>query len=286
MSKGSDTTTTRSTAEPWSGVAPYLKAGFGDANDLYKQGAPDYYPDQTVAPLSGYTQGALDWQAQRAAAGSPLMNAGQQELTNTLSGQYLDQGNPYLQGAVDKATKPIIQQYQDVVMPGLDSTFSSAGRYGSGIHQDAAAKGYEGMMNAVGDTAGQMAYQNYGDERTNQMRGMMFAPQMAQSDYQDINQLGAAGSSIDAYNQQLINSDIQKFNYEQNAPQQWLSNYMGTLGLAPWGSTGTQTQPSPNIFTSAAGGALGGAALGSAFPGIGTAAGAIGGGIFGLLGGL
>ena len=272
MSKGSDTTTTRNTAEPWSGVQPYLKQGFSDASSLYKQGAPAYYPGQTVAPLSGYTEGALDWQAQRATAGSPVMQSAQNELQKTLSGDYLQQGNPYLQGAINKAIQPITQQYENVVMPGLDSTFSGAGRYGSGAHQQAANQGYSDYMRTVGDTANQMAYQNYGDERTNQLRAQMFAPQMAQADYFDINQLGAAGSALDAYNQQLINQDIERYNYEKNAPQQWLSNYMGTLGLAPWGSTTTSTQPAPNIFTSALGGGIAGAATGNPYLALGGAA--------------
>ena len=262
MSKGDDQVTTTNTAEPWSGVQPYLTQGFSDAQSLYNQGPPAYYPNQTVAPLSGYTQGALDWQAQRAQAGSPVMQSAQSELQKTLGGDYLSQGNPYLQNAIDKATRPVVERYNDVVMPGLDSTFSSAGRYGSGAHQSAANQGYQDMMTQIGDISGQMAYQNYGDERTNQLRAQMFAPQMAQADYFDIGQLGSAGSAMDAYNQQLINADIEKYNYEQNAPQQWLSNYMGTLGLAPWGSTTTAKQPSPNIFTSALGGGIAGSALG------------------------
>lgn len=279
MSKGSDTTTTRQTAEPWSGVQSYLKGGFEDAKTLYDKGAPAYYPNQTVAPLSGYTQGALDWQAQRAQAGSPVMASAQSELQKTLGGDYLQQGNPYLQNAIDKATRPVVERYQDVVMPGLDSTFSSAGRYGSGAHQAAANQGYSDMMTQLGDISGQMAYQNYGDERTNQLRAQMFAPQMAQADYFDINQLGAAGSALDAYNQQLINADVQKYNYEQNAPQKWLSDYMGTLGLAPWGSTTTAEQPAPNIFTSALGGGIAGGSIGGV-------PGALAGGALGLLSGL
>jgi len=283
MSKGSDSTTTRQVAEPWSGVQSYLKEGFKDASNLYEGGAPAYYPGQTTAPLSGYTQGALDWQAQRAQAGSPVMASAQSELQKTLGGDYLQQGNPYLQNAIDKATRPVVDRYQDVVMPGLDSTFSSAGRYGSGAHQASANQGYQDMMTQIGDISGQMAYQNYGDERTNQLRAQTLAPSMAQADYFDIGQLGSAGSAMDAYNQQLINADIEKYNYQQNAPQKWLSDYMGTLGLAPWGSTTTAQQPAPNIFTSTAGGALGGAALGAMEGSIGGIPGALLGAGAGLL---
>jgi hypothetical protein len=131
MSKGgSNTTRTVTTAEPWSGVKKPLEGGIKDATSLYNQGAPDYYPNNTVAPMSGYTQGALDWQAQRAMAGSPLTQAGQGELTKTLSGGYLN-NNPHLQGAINSAIRPITEQYQNTIMPGIQSAFSEAGRYGS-----------------------------------------------------------------------------------------------------------------------------------------------------------
>lgn len=275
----SNTSTTRTVAEPWSGVQSYYKDAYKDADKLYDKGPIPYYPGNTVAPLSGYTSGAIDWMANRAQAGSPLTQSAQTQLTNTMRGDYLEAGNPYLQGAISAATRPILDQYSDVVMPAMDSTFSSAGRYGSGAHADATAKGYEGMLRSIGDVSSNMAYQNYGDERTNQMRGMLFAPELAQQDYFDINQLGSAGSMLDAQNQRTINADIEKYNYEQNAPMSWIGQYMGLLGNAPWGQSTTAPKDSPNMFTSA----LGGGALGGSIAGV---PGALVGGGLGLLSGL
>lgn len=287
MGKGNNTTRTTTSATPWSGVAPQLKSAYGSAQNLYNQNAPNgipYYPHNTIAPMSGYTQGAIDWQAQRAQAGSPLTAAGQNQLTDTLSGKYLDAGNPHLQGAINSAIRPVTEQYQNTVIPGLNSTFSEGGRYGSGAHQNTALQGATDYQRNIGDISSNMAYQNYGDERNNMMKAGLLAPQMAQQDYFDIGQLGQAGNMMDQYNQSLINADMEKYNYTQNQPMNYLSNYLGLLSNAPWGQTSTSTSPPTNPLTSGLGGALAGIGLGMV-PGLGlaTSTGALLGGGAGLL---
>jgi hypothetical protein len=175
--------------------------------------------------------------------------------------------------------------YSKTVMPGLDSNFSGAGRYGGGAHALASSDAANNMMTQVGDISSQMAYQNYGDERDNQIRGMLFAPELANQDYVDINALGQAGEGFDQYNQAMINSDLQKWNYNQSKDWNYLNDYIGLLNGAVGGST-TTTSPvqRPNIFTSVGGGALAGFGMGAAKGGIGGWPGALLGGGLGLLG--
>lgn len=277
---GSDDQKTTTTSQPWKPLQQPLQSGYQNLEQTWKGGAPNYYPGQTVAPQNQWTQNALQAQAGRAMQGSPLNAAAQGNLTSTLQGDFLGAGNPYFQNALNAAIRPIQQQYEQTVMPGLDSTFSAAGRYGSGAHQNAANTGYQNYMTAIGDTAGNMAYQNYGDERQRQMQGMAMAPGLANQDYYDINQLGASGSAMDQYNQQLINADIARHDYNQNKNFDWTSKYLGVLTGNPYGSqTTTAQQPSANPFTSA----LGGAGLGYQ---LGGPWGALAGGGLGLLGGL
>ena len=276
----SSKTTTNTVSEPWSGVQDYLKSGYKAAEGLYKQGAPDYYGGRLVSPMSGYTRGALNSMANRAAGGSDLTRSAQGQLTSTLQGDYLNAGNPYFQGAVNAATRPVIDAYNNTVMPGLDSNFSGAGRYGSGAHAMASSDAGNNLMTQVGDISSQMAYNNYADERQNQIRGMLFAPELANQDYIDINALGQAGEGFDQYNQALINADLQKFNYDQSKDWNYLNDYIGLLNGAVGGST-TTTAPiqRPNVFTGTAGGALTGF-------GVGGIPGALLGGGLGLLGSL
>jgi hypothetical protein len=288
MSKGGGNTKTQTTTEPWSGVKPYLTSGYKDAQALYKQGAPAYYPGQATAPMSSYSKQALDATAQRAAYGSDVTRAAQSQLTNTINGDYLN-SNPYLQGAIDAAVRPVTEAFTGSVMPGIDSNFSTAGRYGSGMQQGAYNDANQTLARQVGDIGTNMSYQNYGDERQRQMQAMLFAPEMARQDYVDLGMLGQAGQGYDQYNQNLINADIEKYNYNQNSDWNFLNDYIGLLNGAT-GSASTTTAPNQSggvggALTGGIGGALSGAAAGSVIPGFGTALGAIFGGLGGAAGG-
>lgn len=281
MSKGDTNTKTKTTTEPWSGVKPYLISGYKDAQSLYNQGAPGYYPGQTVAPMSSYSKQALDSMAQRAAYGSNLTRSAQAQLQKTINGDYLN-GNPYLSKAIDTAVRPVREAFSGEVMPGIDSNFSAAGRYGSGLQGAAYNDANDTLARQIGDIGTNMSYQNYGDERQRQIQAMLFAPEMASQDYRDISMLGQAGAGYDQYNQNLINADMAKYNYNQNAQWNMLNDYIGLLNGATGGST-TTSQPQQGVgpVTGALGGALSGASLGSAFGPWGTAIGGILGGVGG-----
>ena len=278
---GGGTQTTTTNPNPWSGAEPYLREGLHNLQQIYETGhptgpvtingatyagsvaAPDYYPQSTVASMSPWTQQALAMQAQRGLEGSPLTRASQDELTRTMQGSYLHpDSNPYLAGTIDAATRPIVENFRDVVMPGVDSAFSSAGRYGSAAHTGAARDATDTMARAVGEAGTRLAYQNYGDERNRQQQGMVWAPELAKQDYFDINQVGASGSAIDAYNQALINEDVERYNYGQDADwQRTLQFLQGIQGVAPFGSTSTTRMPRQDPFQSALGAGLSGAGI-------------------------
>lgn len=265
--------------EPWSGVRDYLTKGYKSASDLYTGGPPNYYPGKQIAPMSGYTKGALDSMAQRGKRGSPLIDSAQGMLGQTLGGKFLN-SNPHLQKAISAATRPVIDQYTKTVIPGLESAFSSAGRYGSGAQASSEADAYGHMMNQVGDISSEMSYQNYGDERQRMMQGAGLSPMLANQDYADIDALGKAGMGFDNYNQSLINADMQKWDFNQSKDFDWLKNYLGLLqGGGQMGGTQTQYQPGSNPFTSTFGGAMTGFGFGG-WPG------ALIGGAGGLLGSL
>lgn len=260
---GGGTQTTQSNPQPWSGSEPYLREGLHNLQQIFETGhptgpvtlngvnyagtvnTPDYYPNSTVAPMSPWTQQALAMQARRGMEGSPLTTASQNELTRTMDGFYLrPDSNPYLGETINAATRPIAENFRDVVMPGIDSAFSSAGRYGSDAHADAYGQAESALGTALGETGSRLAYQNYGDERNRQTQGMMWAPELAKQDYVDINQLGTSGSALDAYNQSLIGADMERYNYNQDADWQRTMQFLQAIqGSAPFGSTSTTQMP-------------------------------------------
>lgn len=249
---------TQNTA-PWAGQQPYLSHGFGQAQA--QQGTPQtFFPGQTYANFSPQTEQALNLTEQRALAGSPVQRAGNKQLTDTLNGNYLYGGEGF-NAALDAAKRRILPQ--------IDSQFAQGGRYGSGAHKA-----------ALTQTLGDSFASQYGQERENQLRSMLFAPQAAQADYQDLNALAGVGSQREGQAQSGIDEAMERHNFQQMEPAERLARYMAMIQGNYGSSMSQQNQPfRGNRGAGVLGGALGGAGIGSAF-------GPIGAGIGGLVGGL
>jgi len=218
-------------------IQPYLQYGLQQAQRLYQTGGPQYYPYETFVRPTTTTQTGLQALEARAMGGSPLTQAAQQQLQGTIGGQYLG-GNPFFQGAFAPAAQAAQQQFESS-LGNIASQASRAGRYGGGMMgtlQDRAAGQF---AQALAGTAGQLAYQNYADERARQQAATMAAPTMAQADYQDIQNLLQAGQLREGYLGQQLQGDIQRFNFLQNQPQQNLANYINAVYGNPLGQRQT-----------------------------------------------
>jgi hypothetical protein len=264
MAKGGGSTqTTVAQTQPWSAQIPYLQDIFGRAQALYNSNTPQYYPGATMAAPAPESEQALAMQATRAAQGSPMNALAAQQVQASLGGQYL-QGSPYF--------GQMAQRVAETVTPQVNSQFAQAGRFGSGAHA-------ESLGQALGREIGALAYQNYADERANQLRAAALAPQLAAQDYADIERLAAVGGQREQLAQELINADIARFNFEQSLPFNKLAQYQDLIA-GNYGSTRTETVPvyrGANVLGGAATGAQIGMGIG------GPWGGAIGAGLGGLL---
>ena len=221
-------------------IQPFLSYGLGEAQRLYQAGGPQYYPGQTYVAPSQTTQTGLQALEQRAMQGSPLVGQAQQQLQGTIGGQYLS-GNPFFQGAFAPAAQAATQQFQTAIGD-IGSAASKAGRYGSGAMGTLQDRAAGQLAQQLTNTAGQLAYQNYADERARQQAATMAAPAMAQADYQDIQNLLAAGQAREGYTGQQLQSDIARFNFQQNAPQQNLATFLSSVYGNPMATLKSQTQ--------------------------------------------
>lgn len=208
-----------------------------------------------------------------------------------------DVNDPYLQAQIAATNGDITRAYQTATAPQVDSSFEGSGRFGSGA--SALARGtaqtalagqlgeadtnllntaYEaakdrqtqgiGLLGQLGQNAatntlaaGQGISGNYTDAGTNQARLAAIAPSLAGADVQDLALQQDAGSQLDQYDQALLNSQIQQYNYNQLLPYQNLQTYLQMIQGNYGGQTVTQ-QPYYNSGTSALGGALTGAMAG------------------------
>jgi hypothetical protein len=89
------------------------------------------------------------------ASGDYANNPANAFLTGTANGDYLNSNNPAFQGMVNRLGLAL--------QPAVDGSFAAAGRYGSGANANA-------FNTALTNEAGNLAYQNYGDERNRQLQ--------------------------------------------------------------------------------------------------------------------
>jgi hypothetical protein len=276
---GGTNTVTRTELDPI--MRPFVQYGLEESARLYQNpNTPQYFPGQTYVGPSQQTQAALAAAQQRATMGNPLVPAAQQAAQQTIQGGFLG-GNPFFEGAFRGATQGAQTAYQDATQLAL-SNASRAGRYGSGAMGTALDRAGGVFANALTNTAGQLAFQNYDTERGRQQAMIGAAPSLAAADYSDINQLLQTGQAAEGYQEAAMADAVNRFNFAQQAPYMKLQSYLSGAYGAPSGMQQT-TPVYRNQLGNVLGGALTGAALGGG-TGLGAGVGAAIGGGLGLLG--
>ena len=229
MSKGGGNTTTTQKNEPWGPAQPYLKGALSDTAKWYSSPyGRDPYPGSTVVPFSPYTEQSLGMAANRAMTGNSAQKEANSLLTSTLKGDFLN-SNPFLDKTFDLAAGK--------VRSALDSQFNQGGTYGSSLHQGA-------MADNLGDLATKIYGGNYEQERQRQAQGMLFAPQLAEADYNDSQRLAQVGQSYEGQAGKFLQDSMNRYNFYQNAPYARLQQLSQLVNpAAQMGGTSTSTQP-------------------------------------------
>lgn len=295
-------------------MQPYISYGLQEAQRLYQNpSVPGYYPGQGYVSPTESTQQALQFGANRAVLGNPLLPQAQQtvsgmqntfnpaiqQMQGTAGGEYLS-GNPFFSGAFNAAARAAGTTFQDQ-MQQVSSNASKAGRYGSGAMGQLQDRAAGTFASALTDTAGKLAYQNYDAERARQeaaqanigqlygadyarqLQAAQLSPGLAQADYADIDKLYQIGQAQESYQQAALADAMQRYNFQQNLPAAKLQSFLSAAYGAPMGQQTTQP-----IYRNTGANVLGGASLGAFLGGkdYGTLGGAVGAGagLLGLLG--
>ena len=221
-------------------LAPYVSYGLTEAQKLYQTDTPSYYGGQTYVSPSQATTNALTAAQNRAMAGNPLLTQAQGQQQDVIGGQYL-QNNPYFNQALAGAGQAATSQYFDAINQ-AQSGASQAGRYGSGAQENLFNRAGTTLANTLTNKAGELMYQNYGNERAIQEAAAGRAPSLAEADYGDINKLLQVGQAQEDYSKTALQADIDRFNFEQNKPYAKLQTFLSSVYGAPQGSVSTTTQ--------------------------------------------
>jgi hypothetical protein len=255
MAVGTTTSTQTTQIDPT--IQPYLKYGLEEAQRLYQAGGPQYYSGQGYVGPSETTETGIQALKARAQAGSPLTGAAQNQAYGTIQGDYLG-GNPFFQGAFQPAAQAATDVFNTAI-GNVTSGASKAGRFGSGAMQNLQNAAAGQLAKSLTGTAGELAYQNYNAERARQQAATFGAPGLAEADYSDINKQLAAGQLGEGYLNQALQADMARYAYEQNLPQQQLTNYLNQAYGFPAGKTQSTQTP---YFTNPTASALGTGLLG------------------------
>jgi hypothetical protein len=236
MGGGGGGSTTSTGIDPF--LKPYVEYGLSEGQKLYQSAGPEYYPGQTYIAPSNPTLEALSLAQSRAEAGSPLVRAAQQQQLNTIQGTGT---NPFLAGALTSAYTPTVQAFQEATR-GIESKASAAGRYGSDAVGQMQQKAAYGLGSGIGNSLANLAYGSSEAQATRAAQAAQNAPTLANADYNDIQKLLAVGQGTEQYQQNQLQADINRYNYQQQLPQMKLQNYANLFSNAPGGSTSTTTQ--------------------------------------------
>jgi uncharacterized protein (DUF433 family) len=237
-------------------IAPYLSEALSRARSLFLTGKqPELYPGQMFVSPSAETLESLNYQTglvegaipffQQAAEG---LDVGLRGLETTASGSFLG-GSPYRDAMISAATRPLTQQFTEEVMPGIQSTFSRAGRLGSGAQGAVTGRATEGFGRALGDVTSRIAAEDYARERGFQeeaLRDVISGASNLGNVYSSFlapsTTLANVGAQREAIAGQPLAESIRRFDYTQNLPQQQFANYMATIYGSPLGGM-TAGQP-------------------------------------------
>lgn len=228
---------------PWATQQGFLEKGFKGAETDVLNRPMEFFPDQTFVSPSSQTEASLTGMEQRANATSPLLSGMQNVIGDTLSGQYLQGGNPAYGAMVDRATRPMIDNFQNNIVPTINGGFSEAGRYGSGIaRQGQLDRQADILTRNIGDVSANLAFQNYGNERAAMGQAAQMAPGAYDASFADLGKLGQVGQAREGFAGQELQDEINRFNFEQMEPQNRLGQYMGLVG-GGYGGTSTTVSP-------------------------------------------
>lgn len=176
--------------------------------------------------------------------------------------------NPYTQEAAQAVRQDMAEDYSGVGGIGsqIRNAQVSSGQYGGGTRGDLMNRRAEDELDEnMRNVTAQMYNQSYGDAQNRMLQGLSLAegtrrgmggedlsryatamgyvPQQYEMEMGALGVPGQAGADRMAYDQQLLQDDITRWNYNQNLPLSNLQNYMG-LVTGNYGTSGSTVNES------------------------------------------
>ena len=236
--------------EPWDAQKDYLKAGFGRAQDLYNQNpmGPSYFSGPTLAGFDPAQQASQRMTMNYAMGTRPqdMQRGAEASLMQGLSGQI----DPNAYNPMAAALGQQVQsQLTGNILPGIRESLV---RYQPGGSSRGDLVQNKAIANAV--TSGmtmplaEMYTNAYNQAQNRALQSGQLYPSIMAAPLGMAEAVGGVGEARQDMTQQGINRAMMRDQYQKNAPQQALANYMNMIG-GNYGGTTTQTAPSDPFGT-------------------------------------
>lgn len=219
MGLSSGAKTTSGSAQKW--AAPIATAAANTATGIFNANQPG------LNAITQQVTGLLPGLQKQYDQGNGMLNAAEKYGQGVLGGQYLKQGNPYLNSMIDATNRNVTNQ--------VGAAYGSRGSFGGTAWQ-------QGLAGQLAEAQNALRYGDYSQERQMQQQAMQSAPQMAAADYLGIQPLLQTAQTAAAL------------------PYVGLDAYTGALGTLMNGSVQKGPGLGQTLLASAASGAASGAA--------------------------
>lgn len=270
MSSGPSTITQQTQSNLPQYFQPYAQQLLGQSTALGQQPYPTAL-NQQAAPLTPTQIAGLGATTETALQGAPTISAANQNLFQTLSGDYL---NPDRNPAWGPGVQSLTQAYQTGVAPQLDAAAARANALGSSGYGEQLGINQQAFGNALGSLWGNL----YGQERGLQMTAAGLSPNLQTASYVPGQQLLNAGALEQGYNQSLLNLAQQNAANQIQWPYQQLGFQAGMLPVSIGGQYNSTTTGQNPYQGSPIASAIGLGSLGLGAYGALNSAGLLGGG--------
>ena len=201
----------------WDIQAPHLQNIATDAQNIYQQGTPGYYPGQTVAGFDPVRAQGLN-------LGVDAALGPQQQLANAYTSGLL---------GIAQGTDPTAQRLAQQAGAAVGQAAVGAGSLGS-------ARANLAQNTAAGDVIADR-----------QLEALGQIPQAQTAALAPAQTLSKVGTTFQDYQQRLSDADKSRYDYGIQQPWNWLGQYQKAIGTP---QATTTTTESPSLFNTITGG--------------------------------
>jgi hypothetical protein len=248
------------------GFGSTLRKGFGSFGNLTaqpKSGDPytaaknNQYNALTNAGITYNNQQAFDnqnadaWRA-KAQQDPTLLNTLATGVNATANGSMLN-SNPYLNTAMENANRSTINQFNSSVLPQTLMGNIGSGNYNSSLGRQQVDRANQQLGDTISRNNNQVAYQNYGDERSRQMQALGMADGAYNAQFSPFEQQNKAIDAAYRNDQAIMGLNPLQ---AQQAQQKKKSKGAGILGTAITAGATAFGGPAGGAIGSAIGGQI------------------------------